>query len=124
MAHLAAASLGGGLTMPARNPETTLRRDEIVRRFNRGLTQREIASALGLTRGAVGRELAHARAMGTPMVRYTTAERSRRSAAAERANVGEVAYRARMERIRNAHSEAASARRAKARARTDEGVVT
>lgn len=69
-----------------RNPRTTKRRDAVVRAFNRGETQLEIGERFGITRGAVGRLIAEARAMGMRVISYTKGETSQRQKAAEKAN--------------------------------------
>lgn len=81
-----------------RNPRTTKLRDAVVRAFNRGETQLEIGEVLGITRGAVGRLIAEARAMGMRVISYTPVETSQRARAARRAKIGEVAFQDEMER--------------------------
>ena len=74
-------------------PATTRLRNQVVKLWNKGLTQSEIGTALGITRGAAGRFIAEARAMGIPTVTYTTAETAQRQQAAMVRTMGERAYR-------------------------------
>lgn len=62
-------------------PATTNLRNAVVQEFNAGKTQAEIGEAMGLERGAVGRLLAEARALGIPVIRYTSARSAQRSLA-------------------------------------------
>jgi predicted transcriptional regulator len=79
-------------------PETTRLRKLVVNAFNRGQTQAQIGERFGITRGAVGRLIAEARAMGKRVISYTTAETSQRARAARRAKIGEAAFQDEMER--------------------------
>jgi hypothetical protein len=64
-----------------RKSETSRLRSRVVNAFNRGLTQAQIGERFGITRGAVGRLIAEARAMGKRVITYTTAETSQRQQA-------------------------------------------
>lgn len=83
---------GGGGHPP--NPATTQLRLRVVRLFNRGNTQTEVAAALSLTRGAVGRLLTEARALGLAVVQYTAEQKGKRAEASHRARIGDTAYEA------------------------------
>lgn len=58
---------------------TTALRNRVVREFNAGKTQRQIAEEQGLTVGAVGRLLFEARRLKIPVVSYTASDRTSRA---------------------------------------------
>lgn len=72
-------------------PETERLRDQAVRAFNKGNTQAEVGAMLGITRHAVGRLIAEARAMGVSTVHYSTVETSLRSLASRRSRQAQTA---------------------------------
>lgn len=76
------------------NPATTKLRNAVIDAFNRGNTQAEIADKLDITRGAVGRLLTEARALGIPVVTYSPTETSRRSHVSRRQRLAAVSQTA------------------------------
>jgi DNA-binding transcriptional regulator LsrR (DeoR family) len=106
---------------PSAKLTTTALRRRVVRLWNAGdKTQADIAALLGLTRGAVGRLIAEARAMGMPTIRYSTQETAERAQASYRARVGEAAFTERMYRMWEARTHHAR-RRAQGTAPSPDG---
>lgn len=94
-----------------RQAETLRLRQRVVDRWNGGnvkgqmMTYAQIAAELGLTRGAVGRLLTEARALGWKVrPRMSSSEVSRRQSISARKNIGEDAYLARMKAMRAART--------------------
>lgn len=83
---------------------TTALRARIVKLWNQGgKTMAQIASEQGLARGSVGRLLWEARQAGQYVVTVDRHQANVRSAQAQRTNVGEAAYHARLDDMRSIH---------------------
>lgn len=84
--------------VPASRLSTTSRRLRVVQEFNAGKTQAQIAAEQGLTRGAVGRLIAEARALGIPTIHYTKSQSNQRANASYREKHGDQGWSERQRR--------------------------